>query len=194
MNRRTFRTAASVMLAAGVCLLARDTYLRAKAALAGHLLDRAWAEELRTGRPVKPWPWADTHPVGRLRVARVGLDAVVVEGASPRNLAFGPAHVDGTAVPGERGHVVLAGHRTSWFEPLRDIATGDVVDLEGRGGSGGREVRRSYRVASIRIVEPQDTSALQQPESDRLTLVTCYPFGASPSSPLRYVVEAVPAS
>lgn len=48
-------------------------------------------------------------------------------------------------------------------------------------------------VETISIVEPQDTSLLTSTDDDVLTLITCYPFGASPTSPLRYIVRAASA-
>jgi hypothetical protein len=51
---------------------------------------------------------------------------------------------------------------------------------------------RGYAVDFIQIVEPQDVTLLAPTSQDALTLVTCYPFGSSPRSPLRYVVRASP--
>ena len=96
----------------------------------GHPVRRAWQQSVQSGRPQAPWPWADTHPVARIRIPRLGYDEIVLEGASPRTLAFGPAHLlNGTAL-GEPGNLVLAGHRTSWFKPLEHIAQGDTIQIQ----------------------------------------------------------------
>jgi sortase A len=166
--------------------------LHAKAELAGVLIRRAWAESVRTGEYRAPWPWADTHPIARLRISRLGYDEIVLEGATPRTLAFGPARLFSGAGMGEPGNLVLAGHRTSWFRPLEGIAQGDRIDIEWFDLDGGGLHRRSYAVNEIRVVNPRDVTLLAPTSDDALTLITCYPFGHSPRSPLRYIVRAVP--
>ena len=181
----------SVLLFTGACLSARALYLRGKAALAKVLIRRAWDETVRTGRATPPWPWADTHPIGRLVIPSIGYDEVVLEGASPRNLAFGPARLMNAAGPGQPGNLVLAGHRTSWFLPLQDVRPGQEVVLEWREGAAGAPPRRrSYRVRETAVIDPRDVRFLQPTEEDCLTLITCYPFGRGPRSPWRYVVRA----
>jgi sortase A len=186
-----WRPAALLLVAAGGLLVARDLYLRAKAELAGALIRRAWAATLVTGRPTPPWSRADTFPVARLEIPAIGYDEVVLEGASPRNLAFGPARLMNSAAPGEAGNVVLAGHRTSWFRPLERVRDGDAVALAVRDRATGVERRRVYRVVTRRVIDPRDTSYLQPTADDRLTLVTCWPFGRGARSPYRFVVQAL---
>lgn len=188
---RVVSVAGSILLFTGACLSARAFYLRGKASLAKVLIRRAWDETLKTGRPKPPWPWADTHPIGRLIVPSIGYDEVVLEGASPRNLAFGPARLMNAALLGEPGNVVLAGHRTSWFLPLKDVGGGQELILEWRDGAAGGLRRRSYRVREIAVIDPRDVRFLRPTHEDCLTLITCYPFGRGPRSPRRYVVRAV---
>jgi sortase A len=128
-----------------------------------------------------------------LRIPRLRYDEIVLEGATPRTLAFGPARSLGGAAPGEPGNIVLAGHRTSWFEPLQGIARGDEIRLEWFGRYCGLFVR-SYRVTTICVVSPRDTGLLAPTPEDALTLITCYPFGRGPRSPQRYVVLAAPVA
>jgi sortase A len=187
---RALGLAATVLILSGSVLAVRDVYLRAKAALAATLIAKAWAETVRTGRDARPWPWADTHPIARLVIPALGYDALVLEGASPRNLAFGPAHLSSSASPGEPGNVVIAGHRTSWFEPLRDAAVGQTVRLEWTEPRSRRLRSREYRIHALLIVSPSAASSVAS-AGDELTLVTCYPFGRGPTSPLRLVVRAV---
>jgi sortase A len=179
------------LLLAGSVLAIRDAYLQAKAALAAALIARAWAETLRSGREARPWPWADTHPVARLVIPALGYDELVLEGASARNLAFGPGRLSSSASPGEPGNVVIAGHRTSWFEPLRGAAVGQTVRLEWTEPRSRRLLSREYRIHALLIVSPTEAHYLAATEDDELTLVTCYPFGRGPTSPLRFVVRAV---
>jgi len=189
---KTIRLLGTLLLIAGACLFGRALYMHAKAELAGVLVRRAWNESVQSGRPHAPWPWADTHPVARIRIQRLGYDEIVLEGAAPRTLAFGPAHLlNGTAVGGP-GNLVLAGHRTSWFRPLEEIAQGDTIQIQWFDGHHGGLQARTYAVNAIRVVEPQETSLLAPTPDDELTLITCYPFGRSPRSPQRFIVRASP--
>lgn len=187
--KRVAAAAALVLTASGALLAGRALYLDAKGALAHALIRRAWEQTLASGRPARPWPWADTVPVARLRIPSAGIDSVVLEGASPRVMAFGPARMMNASAPGEPGNVVLAGHRTTDFLPLRHVARDDVIVLEWIGRDRRRRTR-AYRVEALEVVAPDDTRALRQTLEDRLTLITCYPFGPWPRSPLRYVVRA----
>ena len=189
---RTLRVVCVLALIAGGYLTARAAYMHAKAELAGILIRRAWEQEVQSGKPRPPWPWADTHPVARLRIPRLGYDEIVLEGATPRTLAFGPARMFSGANFGEPGNLLLAGHRTSWFRPLEAIRPGDEVAIEWAGAYVGGLRKRTYRVDAIRVVDPQDTTLLGPTSDDALTLITCYPFGRGPGSPQRYLVRATP--
>src|SRR5687767_10792327 len=67
--------------------------IHAKAIVAQILLDRAFARSLAENTPVKPWSWADTWPVARIEMERIGLEAIVLKGGSGQALAFGPGHL-----------------------------------------------------------------------------------------------------
>jgi len=188
---KTFRLFAVVLLIAGGSFTCRDLYLHAKARLAGVLIRQAWEQSLKTGSPQAPWAWADTHPVARLHIPRLGYDEFVLEGATPRTLAFGPARMQSGAAMGKPGNLVLAGHRTSWFRGLENIAQSDRIELEWFDTHGALHLR-TYEVKAIWIVDPKDTAMLAPTPQDVLTLITCYPFGRSPYSPQRFIVRAVP--
>jgi sortase A len=181
-----------LLVVAGACLTARAAYLHAKAALAGVLIRNAWEESMRTGENRRPWPWADTHPVARLRIPRLGYDEIVLEGATLRTLAFGPARLRSGAALGEPGNVVLAGHRTNWFRRLEAVQRGDSIELEWRDTRRGGLRAKSYIIEELRVVTPGDVALLAPTHDDMLTLVTCYPFGRGPTSPLRFIVRAAP--
>lgn len=189
---RLMRFASALILIAGACLSGRALYLHAKAELAGVLIRRAWEQSLQSGKPHSPWSWADTYPIARLRIPHLGYDEIVLEDATPRTLAFGPARLLSGPSPGEAGNLVLAGHRTSWFKPLEAIAQGDAIDLEWFDPRTGGLRQRTYTVTMIRVVEPQDVGLLAPTSEDALTLVTCYPFGRGPRSPQRFIVRASP--
>ena len=103
--------AAAILCVAGLVLLGQGVWIHAKALLAQVLLERAFAASLADGRPVKPWSWADTWPVARIEVPRLGKNVIVLHGASGQALAFGPGHLARTPVAGELGHAVYAAHR-----------------------------------------------------------------------------------
>ena len=189
---KALRLLCALLLITGACLTGRALYMHAKAELAGILVRRAWEQSVQSGTSHAPWPWADTHPVARIRIPRLGYDEIILEGAAPRTLAFGPAHLlNGTAVGGP-GNLVLAGHRTSWFRPLEGIAQGDAIQIQWFDGHRGGLQERNYAVNLVRVVEPQDTSLLAPTPDDELTLITCYPFGRGPRSPQRFIVRASP--
>lgn len=183
MNRRR-RLPALLAVAAGGAAFTWGLWVPAKAALAQHLLHRAWAAT--DGAPVRPWPWARTWPVARLTVPALGIDRIVLAGDEGAALAFAPGWVEDTAAPGETGNVVVAGHRDTVFRFLADLRLGDRVDVEAAGGH-----RRRYVVESTAVVHERDVAVLAPTAVPTLTLVTCYPFdAATPGGPLRYVVRA----
>lgn len=190
---KPLRILVALVLFAGASLTARAMYLDAKAALANVLIHRAWNKTLADGQPHPPWPWADTYPVACLRIPRLGYDEVVLEGATPRTLAFGPARLFSGAGLGEPGNVELAGHRTTWFHPLEDLEARDEIQLQWFDRRGHELRERIYTVDDILIVTPEEVPSLTPSSGDSLTLITCYPFGHSPRSPQRFVVLASPA-
>jgi sortase A len=176
----------TLLAIAGAATFGGGAYIYAKAQLAQWLLHAAWTEARETGAPVKPWPWADTHPVARLVAPAQDADVLVLAGASGRTLAFGPGHLDGSALPGDAGNAVITAHRDTHFRFLRAVGPGDELVVE-RAGGGMRHFRiRGTYVADYRDLKlPRDTAV------PTLTLVTCYPFDAlNPGGPLRYVVVA----
>ena len=184
-SRRIVMIVVGVLVVAGIMLTAQGAYIPAKAWLAQHLLERAW-RHTQAGRPGKPWPWADTRPVARLSVPRLGRTQILLAGAHGRALAFGPGHLDGTALPGRPGHSVISAHRDTHFAFLKDIRTGDNLVVE---TSAGR--RRAYRVVDRRIMDTRHAGLSYHPDQDLLALVTCYPFeNWRAGGPLRYLVTA----
>jgi sortase A len=124
------------------------------------------------------------HAWGRIEVPRLRLDALVAEGIDPATLRVAVGHVPDTAFPDEIGNVALAGHRDSFFRPLRDLTAGDVVRLTTPLGTF------SYEVDSIAIVAPDRTDVIAYRAERVLTLVTCYPFTYVGRAPQRFVVRA----
>lgn len=174
-------------------LLSQGLWIPAKAALAQRLIARAWARGPIEGTFAKPWPWADTGPIARLRLAPDAKPLYVLAGSSGEAMAFGPAHVSSTARPGEPDNVVIAGHRDTHFAALRQLAPGDRLRLESRPPTSTDAVVHAvdYVVEATRVVHESRTEILERTGHRELTLVTCYPFDAIvPGGPLRYVVHA----
>ena len=189
---KILRALVAITLLAGVSLSSRATYLRVKADLASVLIHRAWDARALRGESRPPWPWADTHPIARLQIPRLGYDEIILEDANSRTLAFGPGRLLSAAAPGEPGNIVLAGHRTSWFKPLEGVKLGDIVELQWFDARTQRLTERTYTVQEINVVSPEDVSLLMPTLDDALTLITCYPFNYSAHSPQRYVIRATP--
>ncbi len=180
------RLALAVLLGIAAWHGGRFAWIEAKAELAQQLMRRAWRSSQDGGGEVRPWPWADTSPLARLEVPRLGVDQLVLAGASGRTLAFGPGHLSGTALPGAFGNAVISGHRDTHFAYLRRLRVGDRIVVERRDGR-----RRSYAVEGSRVVDRTEVAIAADTPDTRLTLVTCYPFDAvRPGGPLRYVVVA----
>lgn len=175
-----------VLASVGVWQLGHGGWIYAKAVLAQQLLHRAWARTLAGEREVRPWPWADTWPVARLRVPAHGVDLIVLDGVSGRTLAFAPGHAPGSARPGALGTAIISGHRDTHFRFLKSLAAGDEIMVETPGQPSAHFVVREATVVDARaavIHRDAGTAAL--------VLLTCYPFDAlAPGGPLRYVVTA----
>ena len=122
--------------------------------------------------------------IGRMQVDRLGVSVVVMEGTSDTTLRRAVGHIAGTALPGHAGNVGIAGHRDTFFRPLRNIHSNDIITLTTRVG----EYR--YRVVSTKIVQPDDVAVLNSNGTEVLTLVTCYPFYYFGSAPERFIVRA----
>ena len=178
--------AAVVALAlGGLTLIAQGIYIHAKAVLAQILLERAFAQALATGTPVKPWSWADTWPVARVVVPRLGKSAIVLAGASGQALAFGPGQLERTPEIGEEGTAIYAAHRDTHFAFLADVRVGDHIEVTRRDGKVLR-----FRVTGASVVRFDHSGIDPYSPGRRLVLSTCWPLNARTQGPLRYVVHA----
>lgn len=147
-----------------------------------HLLE----DQLRAS--AQPGGRAASGPItsGRLELTRVGLRAMVLEGDDETTLRVAVGHIPGTAWPGEHGHAAFAGHRDTFFRPLRDVRIGDEIRFTSAAG-----VYR-YRVTETRVVGARDVHELAPGREPLLTLITCYPFSYAGTARSRYLVRAVP--
>jgi sortase A len=164
--------------------------IHAKAVLAPLLIDSAWQRTLQqVGTRQRPWPWADTWPVGRLQVPAHGIELFILDGDTGNALAFGPGHARASAPLGSGGMAVVGGHRDTHFSFLRQLQDGDRLRLQLPDGDW-----RNYRVARSSVVDSRHRFLYAVEDSEQLLLVTCYPFDTLVAGgPLRFVVEALPS-
>ena len=169
-------------LGIGVVCFGEATWIRGKAFLAQILIERGGAGGRGTSPErwrQSPWPGADTTPIARLELPAHGSskDAqrlMVLDGLSPRNLAFGPNHDPSSVLPGAQGNSVIEGHHDTHFRALQQVRMGDRVRVQ------GLDMRWvSFVVVDIRVVDSRAAFRIAlNADVPRLTLVTCYPFDA----------------
>ena len=136
----------------------------------------AWQKALKETAPA---------PLAVLRIRRIGVEVAVLEGTDEFVLNRAVGHIADTAMPGADGNSGIAGHRDGFFRALKDIAAGDLIELDTLNGS------EAYRVERTWIVAPEDVSVLDSTPARSLTLVTCFPFYYVGSAPQRFIVRAV---
>jgi sortase A len=176
------------LIVLGTAMLIAGFWIPVKAELAQQLLNRAWAASKGGDLNARPWPWADTWPVARLTLPMHDRPLTVLAGASGRNLAFGPALMDGSAMPGTPGVAVIAGHRDTHFRELGELGIGDQFAIELPDG-----VSYTYEVAAIDVVDANRSMLRLDSQESVVMLVTCYPFeSVLAGGSLRYVVMAYP--
>ncbi len=122
--------------------------------------------------------------VGLIEIPRLGLSAVVAEGTEESTLRHAVGHIDNTALPGQHGNVGIAGHRDTFFRPLRNIRRNDIILLTTPWA------HYRYRVTFTEVVAPEAVEVLRPTAAETLTLVTCYPFYFVGSAPDRFIVRA----
>jgi sortase A len=122
--------------------------------------------------------------IGRIEIPRLQLSVVVMEGVDATTLRRAVGHIPGTALPGEPGNVGLAGHRDTFFRPLKNLKIKDEIQVSTLKGLV------KYEVVALWIVAPEDVGVLASSGQNVLTLVTCYPFYFVGPAPQRWIVRA----
>jgi sortase A len=111
--------------------------------------------------------------MGRIRIPDIGVSEVVVHGTGTGDLRKGPGHYPDTPLPGERGTVAVAGHRTTYGAPFRrldQLDPGDRIEMQMPYG------QFAYRVERTRIVPPTALWVTDRVRFDRLVLSACHPL------------------
>lgn len=183
--RRLLAVLSVLCAIAGLALVGEGLWMKAKAELAQILLERAFAQSIASGQPVKPWRWADTWPIARLSVPRLKASAIVLAGGSGQALAFGPGHLGATARPGELGTAVFAAHRDTHFRFLGELKPGDEIKITRDDG-----ITFTYEMTSAEIVRWDRSNIDASARGHNLALATCWPLDGRFRGPLRYVVHA----
>ena len=107
-----------------------------------------------------------------------------MEGDDERTLRVAVGHLPDTPLPWDQGTTALAGHRDTFFRPLKDIHMGDEVRFVTPRGEFRYRVRRTF------IVDPDDVWILSPSPQASLTLITCFPFTYVGNAPQRFIVQA----
>jgi sortase A len=181
MARGVLRFAASVLTVSGVLMVSDAgatllwqeplSYLLAQRQQ--NSLEEAFANDTEQRKRVvarKPLPG---DSIGRIELPTIDGRYFMVEGTQTADLRKGPGHYEDTPLPGERGTVAVAGHRTTYGAPFRridELNRGDPIRVEMPYG------RFTYRVEKTRIVEPTEVSVKRPVGYQRLILSACHPL------------------
>lgn len=138
--------------------------------------------------PDDPYAPEPVVQIGTMEIPKIGLSHPIFDGVTLHNIDKGPSHWPGTALPGQLGNAVFAGHRVTHdhpFERIAELVPGDQVIFTING------TRTTYLVSSHLIVSPSETWIADQTPAHTATLYACHPPG---SVDQRYVVRMELAS
>lgn len=133
--------------------------------------------------PADPYEEEPIVEIGTIDIPKIGLTHRLFHGISMRNIDKGPSHWPGSAMPGEVGNAVFAGHRVTKTRPFRHIdklAIGDEVVFTVHG------VRSVYAVTESFVVTPKRLDIVDPTPTATATLFACHPPGSARE---RYVVR-----
>jgi sortase A len=117
-------------------------------------------------------PSPDGEAVAIIKMPKINVEKVVVEGVGVPDLKKGPGHYPGTPMPGQPGNAAIAGHRTTYgapFNQLDQMAVGDQVIVSTKQG------KFEYDVTELKVIKPSQVEVLNNTPDNRLTLTTCNP-------------------
>jgi len=135
--------------------------------------------DLPVPEPVPADPRAPTPEVrlGQLEIPAIGLSQPLFEGVTLTAIDRGPSHWPGTAMPGQLGNVVVAGHRVTRTRPFYDLdllQPGDELIFSMADGS-----RHIYVLDRIEVVDDEAMHIVDQTYGYRATLFACHPKGSA---------------
>ncbi len=109
----------------------------------------------------------------RITIPDIELDWIVNKGTDYATLRKGPGYYISSALPGEEGTCLVAGHRTTYgapFNRLGELEEGDEIIIETEGNE-----KFTYIVTGMEAVLPTDMSVLENTDYPSLVLSTCTP-------------------
>lgn len=178
MIRAVLRFVASVLIVSGVLLIVDAGLTVAWQEPISSYLAHQDQQELKKQVADPPRRVIERRPLpgdalGEIRIPAVGISEYFIEGTDLDDLRKGPGHYPDTALPGERGTVAIAGHRTTYGAPFRDldkVERGDRIELDMPYGTF------VYRVQRTQIVAPTDVWVTKDVGYKRLVLSACHPL------------------
>jgi sortase A len=203
MMRQTFRALSTVLIVSGTLLIADAaatvTWQEPLSALLGRINQDKLSGQLERLEKAAPTPLElkaltalptpkrrmsflarslkrrteDGDAIARIRIPKIGVNYVVVKGTDPGDLRRGPGLFPETPLPGAPGTVAIAGHRTTYGAPFREV---DELDRGDRVTVTVPYGRFTYRVERLRIVDPTALWVIQRVGYDRLVLTACHPL------------------
>lgn len=195
--RLSLRALAATLCVVGAMVLGYVGIRYASGALRADAVRRQWEERqaIATVARARANAGAETMsavervatgaPVARLRIPRIRLDEIVVEGVGDDELNAGPGHMPGSALPGMSGNAVISAHRDRHFSRLDELQLGDTIRTETSQSSN------AWVIVARRVVG-RDTPALFKANEPLLTLTTCWPVRYFGDAPDRLILSAKP--
>lgn len=139
------------------------------------------ASTTTTTEPAPPAP-PEGEAIARIKIPKIGVDSIVVNGVTRDDLRKGPGHYPDTPLPGQLGNSAIAGHRTTYGAPFGDLdqlVPGDVIQVRTLQGSFRYAMTEQLIVSpnAIEVIDPVPVSATDPSKGFRatLTLTTCNP-------------------
>jgi sortase A len=177
-----------MLIAGGIILLGKVGLDAARAAAYQHqyrsALDNPSLPHASSNPSRVPSAASIGEPIGWLEIPRLRMSAAVVHGDTDALLKTAIGHLPDTPLPWSEGNTALAGHRDTFFRPLRDVRPDDTVRLKTAYGEF------QYRVRETFVVDPGEVWVLDPTPAAMLTLITCYPFDYIGNAPRRFIVRA----
>jgi sortase A len=133
--------------------------------------------------PLNPRAKEPIVKIGEIHIPKIGLVHAVYEGVTLTVIDHGPGHWPGSAVPGQLGNSVFAGHRVTHSHPFRrihELVPGDDIVFKMQNGTF------TYKMTGHQIVTPKDVHIVNPTTDATVTLFACHPPG---SARQRYVVR-----
>ncbi|NNE57161.1 MAG: sortase [Hellea sp.] len=169
----------------GISLFVWGNWIQMKSIVAGVWLDRAWEQSLNQSAPQELWSTMDARTFAELSLDRLNVKEVVLDRATGQALAFAPAFLEDSYLPGQ-GMTAIAAHKNTHFAFLEHAVPGDVIELQNVAGD-----IYTYKVEQGFVLDTRVQDLSISGNKDGLLLITCYPFDSlSFNGPMRYIVRA----